>query len=328
MTTGTTSATTATSTRLRHAGRLRRAARAAARARHPARHGPRGEPHVRRAPVVRRVALRAATTRSATGTGGARPGPGTHGGDPGAEPTNWESFFSGPTWEWDQATGEYYLHLFDREQPDLNWENPEVRSAVYEMMRWWLDRGVDGFRMDVINLISKHPHLPDGHGPRRRRYGDGGASHVVNGTAPARVHAGDAPRGGSRARGLITVGETPARRSTTPSCSPTRPAARSTWCSSSSTSASTTASASSARGRSSPASSRRPSAEWQDGLHETGLEQPLPREPRPAPLGQPVRRRRGTGTSRRRRSGPMLHLMGHAVRVPGAGARHDERRSR
>jgi oligo-1,6-glucosidase len=85
-------------------------------------------------------------------------------GDPGAEPTNWRSFFSGPTWELDPASGEYYLHLFSRKQPDLNWENPEVREAVYSMMRWWLDRGVDGFRMDVINMISKDVALPDGHG--------------------------------------------------------------------------------------------------------------------------------------------------------------------
>jgi oligo-1,6-glucosidase len=76
-------------------------------------------------------------------------------GEPGAEPTNWQSFFSGPVWELDEASGEYYLHLFDKKQPDLNWENPQVREAVYEMMRWWLDRGVDGFRMDVINMISK-----------------------------------------------------------------------------------------------------------------------------------------------------------------------------
>ena len=76
-------------------------------------------------------------------------------GAPGAEPTNWASFFSGPAWQLDEATGEYYLHLFSRKQPDLNWENPEVRQAVYAMMRWWLDRGVDGFRMDVINLVSK-----------------------------------------------------------------------------------------------------------------------------------------------------------------------------
>ena len=83
-------------------------------------------------------------------------------GEPGAEPTNWASFFSGPAWELDEATGEYYLHLFSRKQPDLNWENPEVRQAIYAMMRWWLDRGVDGFRMDVINMISKDPALPDG----------------------------------------------------------------------------------------------------------------------------------------------------------------------
>jgi oligo-1,6-glucosidase len=76
-------------------------------------------------------------------------------GAPGAEPTNWGSLFSGPAWEYDEATGEYYLHLFSRGQPDLNWENPAVRRAIYAMMRWWLDRGVDGFRMDVINFISK-----------------------------------------------------------------------------------------------------------------------------------------------------------------------------
>ncbi|SDF74761.1 oligo-1,6-glucosidase [Blastococcus aurantiacus] len=89
------------------------------------------------------------------------PRPGMAAGDPGAEPTNWQSFFSGPVWQLDEASGEYYLHLFDRRQPDLNWENPQVRHAVYEMMRWWLDRGVDGFRMDVINMISKDV-APDG----------------------------------------------------------------------------------------------------------------------------------------------------------------------
>lgn len=82
-------------------------------------------------------------------------------GEAGAEPTNWESFFSGPTWTLDGATGQYYLHLFAAKQPDLNWENPELRTEIYSMMRWWLDRGVDGFRMDVINLISKDLALPD-----------------------------------------------------------------------------------------------------------------------------------------------------------------------
>ncbi len=95
-------------------------------------------------------------------------------GTPGAEPTNWSSFFSGSTWEYDETTGEYYLHLFSKRQPDLNWENPEVRHAVYEMMNWWLDRGIDGFRMDVINLISKVLPLKDGivH-EGEGRFGDG-----------------------------------------------------------------------------------------------------------------------------------------------------------
>jgi oligo-1,6-glucosidase len=96
-------------------------------------------------------------------------------GPDGREPTNWESFFSGPAWEWDEATEQYYLHLFSRKQPDLNWENPQVREAVYAMMRWWLDRGVDGFRMDVINMISKDLALPDVAPRPGSRYGPGGA---------------------------------------------------------------------------------------------------------------------------------------------------------
>jgi oligo-1,6-glucosidase len=89
------------------------------------------------------------------------PRPGHEPGTPGAEPTNWQSHFSGPTWAFDEKTGQYYMHIFSPKQPDLNWENPEVRQAVYAMMRWWLDRGVDGFRMDVINMISKNLALPD-----------------------------------------------------------------------------------------------------------------------------------------------------------------------
>ncbi|HXV92211.1 MAG TPA: alpha-glucosidase [Pseudonocardia sp.] len=110
------------------------------------------------------------------------PRPGAEPGRPGAEPTNWESFFSGSAWEHDAASGEYYLHLFSRKQPDLNWENPEVRAAVHDVMRWWLDRGVDGFRMDVINLISKavaeDGSLPDGPLKPGRPYGDGSAHYV------------------------------------------------------------------------------------------------------------------------------------------------------
>ncbi|PJM74156.1 glucohydrolase [Bifidobacterium primatium] len=77
-------------------------------------------------------------------------------GTPGAEPNQWGSYFGGSAWEYDPKRGEYYLHQFSKKQPDLNWENPEVRAAVYRMMNWWLDRGIDGFRMDVITLISKH----------------------------------------------------------------------------------------------------------------------------------------------------------------------------
>ena len=100
------------------------------------------------------------------------PRPGFEPGTPGAEPTNWESFFGGPTWEYDPASGQYYLHLFARQQPDLNWENPAVRDAVYDMMNWWLSRGVDGFRVDAIDVISKRPGLPDG-GPARAPFGVG-----------------------------------------------------------------------------------------------------------------------------------------------------------
>jgi oligo-1,6-glucosidase len=92
----------------------------------------------------------------------------------GREPNNWASAFTGPAWELDEATGDYYLHLFSRKQPDLNWESPAVREAVYAMMRRWLDRGVDGFRMDVINFISKDPALPDGVPIPGRGLGDGG----------------------------------------------------------------------------------------------------------------------------------------------------------
>ncbi len=80
----------------------------------------------------------------------------------GREPNNWRSHFSGSAWQYDPATDEYYLHLFSKKQPDLNWENPKVRQEVYSMMHWWLKKGVDGFRMDVINMLSKVPGLPDG----------------------------------------------------------------------------------------------------------------------------------------------------------------------
>ncbi|MBM7557437.1 glycoside hydrolase family 13 protein [Halanaerobacter jeridensis] len=102
-------------------------------------------------------------------------------GQDGNPPNNWGSFFDDTAWDYDEATEEYYLHLFSKKQPDLNWRNPEVREEVYEMMTWWLDKGIDGFRMDVINMISKPDGLPDGEeGP-----GVNGFDQFVNGP---RVH--------------------------------------------------------------------------------------------------------------------------------------------
>jgi len=79
----------------------------------------------------------------------------------GGPPNNWQAVFGGPAWEWDEATGQYYLHSFLAEQPDLNWRHPEVRAAMVEVMRFWLDRGVDGFRIDVADFVMKDPDLGD-----------------------------------------------------------------------------------------------------------------------------------------------------------------------
>ena len=157
------------------------------------------------------------------------PRPGHEPGSPGSEPTNWGSAFSGPAWTYDDHTGEYYLHVFAPDQPDLNWENAEVRQAVYAMMRDWLDRGVDGFRMDVINAISKvvgpvgndgRVTLPDGLlGGERDPHWPGVVDTVSFADTPAFVLNG--PRVHEflqemhrevftdRPPGLLIVGETP-----------------------------------------------------------------------------------------------------------------------
>ena len=96
----------------------------------------------------------------------------------GHEPNNWRSRFSGSAWQYDPATGEYYLHVFSKKQPDLNWENPKVRQEVYAMMHWWLKKGVDGFRMDVINMLSKVPGLPDAPVLLPGRYQNAGMYYV------------------------------------------------------------------------------------------------------------------------------------------------------
>ena len=79
----------------------------------------------------------------------------------GGPPNNWLSAFGGPAWTFDEATGQWYLHLFLPEQPDLNWANPEVVEAMHDVLRFWLDRGVDGFRADVVHLVGKDEALPD-----------------------------------------------------------------------------------------------------------------------------------------------------------------------
>ncbi|WP_221569113.1 alpha-glucosidase [Alkalihalobacillus sp. TS-13] len=105
-------------------------------------------------------------------------------GQNGQPPTNWEAAFSGSTWEYDESSDEYYLHIFSKKQPDLNWENEEVRTEVYDMMSWWLDKGIDGFRMDVVNFISKDPSFPDGEVQEGKAYGDG-SPYFMNGP---RIH--------------------------------------------------------------------------------------------------------------------------------------------
>ncbi|MFN7250375.1 MAG: glycoside hydrolase family 13 protein [Anaerobacillus sp.] len=93
-----------------------------------------------------------------------------HPGKDGKEPNNWESIFGGSAWEYDNKTNEYFMHVFSRKQPDLNWENPEVRHALYEMVNWWLDKGIDGFRVDAISHIKKIAGFPDLPNPENKKY--------------------------------------------------------------------------------------------------------------------------------------------------------------
>ncbi|SFM44231.1 alpha-glucosidase [Gracilibacillus orientalis] len=93
-----------------------------------------------------------------------------HPGINGKEPNNWESIFGGSAWEFDEKTREYYLHVFSSKQPDLNWENSDVRHELYAMVNWWLDKGIDGFRVDAISHIKKLPGLPDMPNPENEKY--------------------------------------------------------------------------------------------------------------------------------------------------------------
>ncbi|MDC3418591.1 glycoside hydrolase family 13 protein [Aquibacillus salsiterrae] len=93
-----------------------------------------------------------------------------HPGKNGEEPNNWESIFGGSAWEYDEHTAEYYMHVFSKKQPDLNWENEEVRKELYKMINWWLDKGIDGFRVDAISHIKKTPGFPDLPNPKKKKY--------------------------------------------------------------------------------------------------------------------------------------------------------------
>ena len=145
--------------------------------------------------------------------------PGCEPGAPGAEPDDSPAAFAPSAWTYDPRSGEYYLGVFSPGQPDLNWENPEVRRAVHAMMRWWVDRGVDGFRMDVINLISKPAELTAG-GPIGP--GPSGLGRVANGPRLDEFLAEMNREVGLDERHLMTVGEMPggtievARRVTDP----------------------------------------------------------------------------------------------------------------
>lgn len=99
-------------------------------------------------------------------------------GKDGKEPNNWESIFNGSAWEYDEKTDEYYLHVFSKKQPDLNWENPEVRESLYDMVNWWLDKGIDGFRVDAISHIKKVEGLPDMENPENKEYVEAWEGHM------------------------------------------------------------------------------------------------------------------------------------------------------
>lgn len=102
-----------------------------------------------------------------------------------AEPNNWESIFGGSAWEYDETTGQYFLHIFSRKQPDLNWENKEVRTALYDMINWWLDKGIDGFRVDAISHIKKEDGLNDMPNPEGLQFVSSFGKHMnVEGIQP------------------------------------------------------------------------------------------------------------------------------------------------
>lgn len=125
----------------------------------------------------------------------------------GQAPTNWGSYFSGSTWTLDEKSGQYYLHLFAKEQPDLNWESKNLRQSVYDMMNWWANMGVDGFRMDVINLISKPKTYSDAPINPGETYG--AVEPVVSNGYKVHDYLKEMNNQVAKKHDLVTVGETP-----------------------------------------------------------------------------------------------------------------------
>lgn len=128
-------------------------------------------------------------------------------GEDGNPPNNWGSIFSGSAWEKDETTNSYYLHLFSKKQPDLNWEHEPLRKEIFDMMAFWLDKGIGGFRMDVINFISKEEGLPDGEIHHGQRFGDG-SPYFMNGPK-IHTHLREMNEKVLRHYNVLTVGETP-----------------------------------------------------------------------------------------------------------------------
>ncbi len=249
----------------------------------------------------------------------------------GREPNNWAAHFGGSAWTLDPLSGEYYLHLFTPQQPDLNWENPVVRQEIYTMMRWWLDKGIDGFRMDVINMLSKVEGLPDAPVLDERPYQYAG-KHFINGPRLFE-YLEEMKREVLSRYDVMTVGETPdvntrdGIRFTHPQTGvmsmlfqfehmhldkrPDDPSSRRSiqpWRLS---------------------DLKRVMSRWQNDLYETGLEQPVPGKPRPAALGLAFRGRWEISNRICEAAGDLLlHAAGYALHLPGAGAGHDQREVR
>ena len=332
-TTATTSATTRTSTRCSaRSTEFDELLAGAARARHEAGHGPRRQPHLRRAPVVRRVARPAATTRSATGTGGARRATARQPASRAPSRTTGGRSSPARPGSSTRRPASTTCTCSRRKQPDLNWENPRgPRGRLRDdalVARPRRRRLPDGRHQ---HDLARTPALPDGDRAARRRATATAFPYFVQRPAHPRVPARDARARCSPAAtsAFLTVGEMPGvtvERGA--AVHRPGPRARSTWCSSSSTSTSTTA----RRQVGLPAAatcstSRRRSARWQDGPGRRRLEQPVLEQPRPAARGLAVRRRRpSTGSPSAKalahRAAPAPR---HALRLPGRGARHDQR---